>query len=51
VNLTVQQNLSFFAAAYGLKGAAREGRIRWALDPNAPSEIYIGDKKLVRDWM
>ncbi|MFN8595753.1 MAG: pyridoxal phosphate-dependent aminotransferase [Anaerolineae bacterium] len=26
-------------------------RIRWALDPNSPSEIYIGDKKLVRDWM
>lgn len=26
-------------------------RIRWALDPNAPSEIYVGDKKLVRDWM
>ncbi len=26
-------------------------RIRWALDPNAPSDIYIGDRKLVRDWM
>ncbi len=26
-------------------------RIRWALDPSAPSEIYIGDKKMVRDWM
>ena len=26
-------------------------RIRWALDPNAPSEIYVGDKKLVRYWM
>jgi aspartate aminotransferase len=26
-------------------------RIRWALDPNAPGEIYIGDRKLVRDWM
>jgi len=26
-------------------------RIRWALDPNAPSDIYIGDKKIVRDWM
>ncbi|HEY4691601.1 MAG TPA: pyridoxal phosphate-dependent aminotransferase [Anaerolineae bacterium] len=25
-------------------------RIRWALDPNAPNEIYIGDKKLIRDW-
>jgi aspartate aminotransferase len=25
-------------------------RIRWALDPNSPNEIYIGDKKMVRDW-
>lgn len=25
-------------------------RLKWALDPNAPSEIYIGDRKLVRDW-
>jgi aspartate aminotransferase len=26
-------------------------RMKWALDPNAPSEIYLGDRKLVRDWM
>lgn len=26
-------------------------RIRWALDPNAPREIYIGDRKMVRDWL
>ncbi len=26
-------------------------RMKWAIDPNAPSEIYIGDRKLVRDWM
>ena len=25
-------------------------RIKWALDPNAPQEIYIGDRRLVRDW-
>jgi aspartate aminotransferase len=25
-------------------------RIKWALDPNAPKEIYIGERKLVRDW-
>ena len=25
-------------------------RIRWALDPNAPNEIYVGDRKLIRDW-
>jgi len=26
-------------------------RMKWALDPNSPNEIYIGDKKLVRDWL
>ncbi len=26
-------------------------RMKWALDPNAPSVIYIGDRKLVRDWL
>ena len=26
-------------------------RMKWALDPNAPNEIYIGDKKLIRDWL
>jgi len=26
-------------------------RMKWAIDPNAPSEIYIGDRKLVRDWL
>jgi len=26
-------------------------RIKWALDPTAPNEIYIGDKKMVRDWL
>ena len=25
-------------------------RMKWALDPNAPNELYIGDRKLVRDW-
>ncbi len=25
-------------------------RIKWALDPKAPKEIYIGERKLVRDW-
>jgi aspartate aminotransferase len=31
----------------------REGmaRIKWALDPNSPNEIYIGERRLVRDWM
>jgi aspartate aminotransferase len=26
-------------------------RMKWALDPNAPSDIYIGDRKLTRDWL
>jgi aspartate aminotransferase len=26
-------------------------RIKWALDPTSPNEIYIGDKRLVRDWL
>ncbi len=26
-------------------------RMKWALDPNSPNELYLGDRKLVRDWM
>jgi aspartate aminotransferase len=26
-------------------------RIKWALDPTSPNELYIGDRKLVRDWL
>jgi aspartate aminotransferase len=26
-------------------------RIKWALDPDSPSEIYIGERKIVRDWI
>jgi aspartate aminotransferase len=26
-------------------------RMKWALDPDSPNEIYIGDKKMVRDWL
>ncbi|MGA2819709.1 MAG: pyridoxal phosphate-dependent aminotransferase [Anaerolineales bacterium] len=26
-------------------------RMKWALDPNAPNEIYIGDRKMIRDWL
>ena len=25
-------------------------RIKWALDPSAPNELYLGNRKLVRDW-
>lgn len=30
----------------------REGteRIQWALDPDSANELYLGDRKLVRDW-
>ena len=26
-------------------------RMKWALDPEAPREIYIGDRKMIRDWL
>lgn len=26
-------------------------RIKWALDPSSPNELYLGDRKLVRDWV
>ncbi|MFC2131777.1 pyridoxal phosphate-dependent aminotransferase [Bacteroidota bacterium] len=26
-------------------------RMKWALDPNSPNELYIGERKLVRDWV
>lgn len=26
-------------------------RMKWALDPEAPNEIFIGDRKLIRDWL
>ena len=26
-------------------------RIKWVLDPDAPNEIFIGERKLVRDWL
>jgi aspartate aminotransferase len=25
-------------------------RIQWALDPQAPNEIFLGDRKIVRNW-
>ena len=30
----------------------REGieRMKWALDPNSPNELFIGERKLIRDW-
>jgi aspartate aminotransferase len=26
-------------------------RMQWAIDPNSANELYLGDRKLVRDWM
>jgi len=26
-------------------------RIKWVLDPNSPNELYIGERRLVRDWL
>ena len=40
--------LSFCGSIKDIKQGV--ARIKWALDPNAPREIFIGDRKLVRDW-
>jgi len=26
-------------------------RIKWVIDPESPNELFIGEKKLVRDWL
>ncbi len=26
-------------------------RIKWALDPDSPNELFLGERKLVRDWL
>lgn len=26
-------------------------RMKWALDPESPNEIYVGDRKMMRDWL
>lgn len=41
--------LSYAGSAKDITAAIE--RIKWALDPNAPNEIYIGDRKLIRDWL
>ncbi len=37
----------------GSAGEVTEGiaRIKWALDPTSPNEIYIGDRRMIRDWL
>jgi aspartate aminotransferase len=41
--------LSFAGTVKELQEAV--ARMKWALDPTSANEIYIGDRKLVRDWM
>lgn len=41
--------LSFAGSVKDIKQGIE--RIKWALDPDAPNEIYIGDRKLIRDWL
>jgi aspartate aminotransferase len=49
VRLEGKQRLSYRGSAKDISpGVARR---TWALDPNAPNEIYIGDRKLIRDWL
>lgn len=40
--------LSFAGSVKEIKSAIE--RIKWSLDPTSPNEIYIGDRKLIRDW-
>lgn len=41
--------LSFCGTVKDIKQGVE--RMKWALDPNSPNEIYIGDRKIVRDWL
>jgi len=41
--------LSFAGSVKDIMSAIE--RIKWALDPNSPNEIYIGDRKFIRDWL
>lgn len=41
--------LSFCGSVKDIKQGVE--RIKWALDPNSPNEIFIGDRKIVRDWL
>jgi len=41
--------LSFAGSVKDINTAAE--RLKWALDPTSPNEIYIGDRKIIRDWL
>ncbi len=40
--------LSYCGSIKDIQGGVE--RMKWALDMNSPNELYIGDRKLVRDW-
>ncbi len=40
--------LSYTGTVKEIKDGIR--RIKWALDPHSPNEIFIGDRKMIRDW-
>ncbi len=41
--------LSFAGSVKDLTTAIE--RIKWVIDPNSPTEIYIGERKIIRDWL
>jgi aspartate aminotransferase len=41
--------LSFAGSIKDLTTAVE--RIKWVVDPNSPSEIYLGERKIIRDWL
>jgi aspartate aminotransferase len=41
--------LSYAGSVKDIKEAVE--RIKWAIDPEAPNDIFIGDRKLIRDWL
>lgn len=41
--------LSYSGSVKDIKEAIE--RIKWTIDPNAPNDIFIGDRKLIRDWL
>ena len=41
--------VSYFGTLKEIKDGIE--RIQWALDPHAPNELFLGSRKLVRDWL
>jgi aspartate aminotransferase len=41
--------LSFCGSVKDIKQGVE--RIKWAVDPEAPNELFIGERKFVRDWL